>query len=45
VVFLFTFGYVKTKLIGDRPLLGCLKTMLIGILAAGAAFLIARWIS
>ncbi|MGV9012588.1 MAG: VIT1/CCC1 transporter family protein [Flavobacteriales bacterium] len=45
VTFLFIFGYVKTKLTGDKPLQGALKTMLIGILAAGAAFLIARWIS
>jgi VIT1/CCC1 family predicted Fe2+/Mn2+ transporter len=45
VAFLFTFGYVKTKLTGDRPLLGGLKTMLIGILAASAAFLIARWVA
>ena len=45
VTFLFIFGYVKTKLTGDKPLQGALKTMLIGILAAGAAFLIARLIS
>ena len=45
VSFLFIFGYVKTKLTGDKPLWGAVKTMLIGILAASAAFLIARWIS
>jgi VIT1/CCC1 family predicted Fe2+/Mn2+ transporter len=45
VSFLFVFGYVKTKLTGDRPLWGAIKTTLIGILAASAAFLIARWIS
>jgi len=45
VTFLFVFGYVKTKLTGDRPLWGAIKTTFIGILAASAAFLIARWIS
>jgi len=45
IAFLFTFGYVKTKLTGDKPLWGAVKTTLIGILAASAAFLIARWIS
>jgi VIT1/CCC1 family predicted Fe2+/Mn2+ transporter len=45
VSFLFVFGYVKTKLTGIRPLWGAMKTTLIGILAASAAFLIARWIS
>ncbi len=45
VSFLFAFGYIKTKLTGDYPLLGAIKTTLIGILAASAAFLIARWIS
>lgn len=45
VSFLFIFGYVKTKLTGNKPFLGALKTMLIGVLAASAAFLIARWIS
>lgn len=45
VTFLFIFGYVKTKLTGDTPLWGAVKTTLIGILAASAAFLIARWIS
>ncbi|MBS1570719.1 MAG: VIT1/CCC1 transporter family protein [Bacteroidetes bacterium] len=45
ILFLFIFGYVKTKLTGDKPLLGALKTTLIGVLAAGAAFLIAGWVS
>ncbi|MCI1754216.1 MAG: VIT1/CCC1 transporter family protein [Flavobacteriales bacterium] len=45
VSFLFIFGYVKTKFTGGNPLQGAMKTMLIGVLAAGAAFLIARWIS
>ena len=45
ILFLFIFGYVKTKLTGDKPVWGAVKTTLIGILAASAAFLIARWIS
>jgi vacuolar iron transporter family protein len=44
VVFLLVFGYVKTKLTGNRPFYGALKTAFIGILAAGAAFMIARLI-
>lgn len=45
VTFLFAFGYVKSKLTSGSPLKGAFKTMLIGILAASAAFLIARGIS
>ncbi len=45
VLFLLVFGYVKTKLTGDKPFYGALKTVFIGILAAGAAFLIAKMIS
>jgi VIT1/CCC1 family predicted Fe2+/Mn2+ transporter len=45
VVFLLVFGFVKTKLTGDKPFYGALKTAFIGILAAGAAFMIARLIS
>lgn len=45
VSFLFIFGYVKTSLTGVQPLWGAVKTTLIGVLAASAAFLIARWIS
>lgn len=45
VLFLLVFGYVKTKLTGNRPLYGAVKTAFIGILAAGAAYLIAGLIS
>ena len=45
VLFLLIFGYVKTKLTGDKPFNGALKTAFIGILAAGAAFMIAKLIS
>ncbi|MDY0344613.1 MAG: VIT1/CCC1 transporter family protein [Lentimicrobium sp.] len=45
VLFLLVFGYVKTKLTGNRPFYGAIKTAFIGILAAGAAYLIAGLIS
>ncbi len=44
VLFLFLFGYVKTKFTGNKPLLGAVKTVFIGVLAAGAAFIIAKLI-
>ncbi len=45
VMFLLIFGYVKTRLTGNRPFYGAVKTVFIGVLAAGAAYLIARLIS
>ncbi|MBC7418893.1 MAG: VIT1/CCC1 transporter family protein [Pedobacter sp.] len=45
IISLFIFGYVKTKLTGINPLQGAIKTVLIGALAAGAAFLVAKLIS
>lgn len=41
---LFTFGAVKGRLTGIRPLIGGLQTVGIGGIAATAAFGIARWI-
>ena len=45
ILFLFVFGYFKTKFTGNKPLFGALKTVFIGVLAAGAAFFIAKLIS
>lgn len=45
VLFLFIFGFVKTKLTGNKPFFGAVKTVLIGVLAAGAAFVIAKLIT
>ena len=45
ILFLFVFGYVKTKLTGESPFKGALKTVLIGVLAAAAAFGIAHFIA
>jgi vacuolar iron transporter family protein len=42
---LFIFGFVKGRFTGTRPTRSALQTALIGSLAAGAAFLIARAIS
>ena len=42
---LFVFGYAKSRITGLRPWRGGLQTILIGGLAAGAAFGIARLIS
>ena len=45
LVALFIFGFVKGRFTGTRPMRSALQTALIGSLAAGAAFLIARAIS
>jgi len=45
IIALFVFGYIKTKLTGQKPLEGAFKTVLIGALAAGAAFGIAKLIT
>ena len=42
---LLVFGFVKGRFTGTRPMRSALQTALIGSLAAGAAFLIARLIS
>lgn len=42
---LFTFGYFKSKLTGQPPLSGAIKVVVIGALAAAAAFLLARAIN
>lgn len=44
LVCLFLFGYFKSKMTGIPPFTGALKVMLIGAVAATAAFMIARFI-
>jgi vacuolar iron transporter family protein len=44
LVCLFVFGYFKSKLTGINPLAGAVRVMIIGALAAGCAFGIARLI-
>jgi len=45
VICLFLFGYYKAVMTGQKPIQGAIKMTLIGALAAGAAFFIARLIS
>lgn len=45
LVTLFIFGFIKGRFTGTRPMRSALQTALIGSLAAGAAFLLARAIS
>ncbi len=42
---LFVFGYVKGRFTGTAPLRGAIQTLVIGALAAAAAFFIAKLIS
>ena len=42
---LFIFGYIKGRFTGTAPLRGAVQTLIIGALAAGAAFFIAKLIS
>jgi VIT1/CCC1 family predicted Fe2+/Mn2+ transporter len=42
---LLVFGYVKARLTGARPLMGAVQTMIIGSIAAAAAFGLARAVS
>lgn len=44
LVCLFIFGYFKSKMTGVHPLAGALRVMIIGALAAGCAFGVARLI-
>ena len=45
VLCLMAFGYYKSKMTGQKPLEGALKTTAIGIIAASAAYFIARLVS
>jgi VIT1/CCC1 family predicted Fe2+/Mn2+ transporter len=45
LIALFIFGFIKAKYTGTPLLRGASQTLVIGALAAGAAYLIARWIS
>jgi VIT1/CCC1 family predicted Fe2+/Mn2+ transporter len=45
LVCLFIFGYFKSKMTGQPAISGALKVVVIGTLAAGAAFLMARLIN
>lgn len=45
LVCLFVFGYFKSRVTGQPALSGAIKVLLIGALAATAAFVIAKWVS
>jgi VIT1/CCC1 family predicted Fe2+/Mn2+ transporter len=45
MVCLFVFGYFKSRVTGQPALSGAVKVLLIGALAAAAAFIIAKWVS
>jgi VIT1/CCC1 family predicted Fe2+/Mn2+ transporter len=45
LIALFIFGFIKGKFTGSKPFKSAWQTMLVGGLAAGFAFLIAKWIS
>ena len=42
---LFVFGYIKANFTGSAPVRGAVQTLIIGALAASAAFFIAKLIS
>jgi VIT1/CCC1 family predicted Fe2+/Mn2+ transporter len=42
LICLFVFGWFKSKMTGIHPFKGAIQVMLIGALAAGAAFGVAR---
>jgi predicted membrane protein (TIGR00267 family) len=41
-VALLIFGYIKSKVTGQHPFKGALKTTLVGLLAASAAYFVAK---
>jgi VIT1/CCC1 family predicted Fe2+/Mn2+ transporter len=45
LICLFVFGYFKSKVTGQPPVAGALKVVVIGALAAAAAFLVARMVT
>lgn len=45
LICLYVFGYFKSKVTGQPPIAGALKVVVIGALAAAAAFLVARMIN
>ena len=45
MICLFVFGYFKSKVTGQPPISGAFKVLIIGALAAAAAFGMAKWIS
>lgn len=44
IISLFVFGYFKSKFTGQVPLMGAVKVTMIGLIAAAAAYFIARMV-
>ncbi len=44
VIALFFFGYFKTKVIGNNPIVGALRMTITGVLAASVAYFVAKMI-
>lgn len=45
LIALFIFGYVKGRFTGTTPVKSALQTALVGSVAAGVAFLVAKWVA
>ncbi len=45
LICLFVFGYFKSKVTGQPPIKGAIKVTIIGFLAAGAAFIVAKMLN
>lgn len=44
-IVLLIFGYIKNKIIGQNPIIGAIRVLIVSAVAASAAFFIARMIS
>lgn len=45
IICLFIFGYFKSKATGQPPIKGAFKVLLVGVLAAAAAFGVAQFLN
>lgn len=45
LIALFLFGYVKGRFTGDKPFKSAFQTALVGGVAAGVAFIVAKWVA
>ena len=45
LIALFIFGYVKGRFTGDKPFRSAFQTALVGGVAAGVAFIVAKWVA
>ncbi|MPR33039.1 VIT1/CCC1 transporter family protein [Salmonirosea aquatica] len=45
IICLFVFGYFKSRATGQPPIQGAFKVLIVGVIAAAAAFLVARFLN